>query len=178
MKNNKPYFLTFIFAIALIIMLFFFGLQNVLPTNPLEKTKNLTVMKVFPQGWGFFSKSPRDASTVILNTSLELAPDWPNNSPKNLFGVKRQGRTQGIEMGLIYTQVPQNNWERCEGDLSICVSQTETKVTVTNTTPKPYFCGEYVLVTQQPVPWAWSDLIQLEQLESKFVKVESICLVD
>jgi antimicrobial peptide system protein, SdpA family len=168
-------FITLISTTVVIFSLFFAGLINAMPHNPLENMKSKTLLKIFPQGWGFFSKSPRDSTVTILNESLESAANWPNNSLKNLFGINRFGRTQGIEMGLIFSQVPNSSWKVCEEDLRGCINQNDEVVTVNNTTPKPSFCGSFILVSREPIPWAWSKIATKDSMPSKYVRVEAIC---
>jgi len=167
---------TLIVSVFMVVLLFVGSLQNALPSNPMDEMKSLTLLKVFPQGWGFFSKSPREESIMILNSSYDLATVWPNNSFENLLGVKRFGRTQGIEMGLLYSQIPENMWTACESDLKNCVAPTEV-ITVNNTTPVPSFCGEYIIVKRQVVPWAWSKIMETDEMPLKFAKVVSSCSI-
>ena len=172
---SKSYFLNFVLTSLFISFLFFSGLQNQLPDNPLQAFKSDTILKIFPQGWTFFSKSPRDQVTLILNQEGQSAVSWPNNSISNLFGISRDGRSQGIEMGLLSTQIPESNWLECKGDTTTCLSKNLETSHVDNPTPNPTLCGTYYMVNRQPVPWAWADLISKSEMPSKIAKVESTC---
>lgn len=175
MTISKSYSINLFISVGLVALIFFAGIQNNLPDNPMQAFKSDTIMKAFPQGWTFFSKSPRDQVTLLLGTDGQSAVSWPNNNTKNFFGISRDGRAQGIEMGLLTTQVPDSSWFKCDEDTSACLKQDIKPVSVTNTTPQPTLCGTYYIVNRQPVPWAWADLVKKEEMPSKIAKVESAC---
>ncbi|MFF2886252.1 SdpA family antimicrobial peptide system protein [Paenibacillus sp. NPDC057967] len=178
MRSSYSYALTLIGSFTLVITLFFYGLQNALPVNPLENMKISAVFKAFPQGWGFFSKNPRDEVIVMLDSTYRLAPNWPNNTWSNALGLKRYGRTQGIELGLLYSNVPEGLWEVCETDLATCTKNADVHLTIQNTTPNPAFCGEFTLAMREVVPWAWADILTPEEMPSRYVKVVSSCSIN
>ena len=61
---------------------------------------------IYPQSWGFFSKDPREDSLNIYLLDADEELRWPNNSLKNVIGLNRYGRTQGIELGLMLEKLP------------------------------------------------------------------------
>ncbi|AMR88617.1 SdpA family antimicrobial peptide system protein [Bacillus thuringiensis] len=172
---KRLYGSTLVLTGIFIFLLFLMGSQNSLPKNPISNLKSFTVMKIFPQGWGFFSKPPRDDYTFIIDENGESAVDWPNNTIINAFGINRGGRSQGIEMGLLVAQVQKEKFNKCDEDIDICVKKTHERVKVKNPTPKPILCGDYTLVTRKVVPWAWAGITSPSEMTSEFVKVESIC---
>lgn len=172
---KRSYGITLVISGVIVFLLFFIGSQNTLPKNPFSTLKSFTVMKIFPQGWGFFSKPPRDDYTFILNSQGDLAVNWPNNSATNMFGINRAGRSQGIEMGVLVSQVDKDKFIKCDDDINVCAKKQKHKEKVKNPTPKPVLCGEYTLVTRKVVPWAWADITSPSEMSSEFVKVESVC---
>jgi antimicrobial peptide system SdpA family protein len=129
---------------------------------------------MIPQGWGFFSKSPRD--TTLYVEELDGAKDiqWPNNSPSNLFGIKRTGRSQGVELGLLRTKLQDADWVSCKNGIDECKNDLKF-IQVTNETPKPTVCGKYILYEQEPIPWAWNSMVTVENNSSNAVKVDIEC---
>lgn len=82
---------------------------------------------------------------------------WPNNKVKNLFGIKRYGRAQGIELGLIISNLPNSlKWSTCKKDVKTCVHNMKTQQAIVNPTPYPTICGDIGIERSTPVPWAWS----------------------
>lgn len=175
-RNLKILGVSFICTWLLIAYLFLSTIIFALPDSPASHIGSEVIFKLFPQGWAFFSKSPRDESIFIYNLELTENPViWPNNHPKNIFGLKRYGRGQGVEVGVLYSQIKPENWYACEGIIHECLVELDF-ISVINNTPNPSLCGEFILVLREPIPWAWSKKVSLENIPSKLVKVESTCL--
>ena len=81
------------FYIVFFILLLFIALSiiSVLPQNPLslERSKAVVISQLMPQGWGFYSKDPREEYLNIYTADSEISAQWPNMSLSNLFGVDR-----------------------------------------------------------------------------------------
>jgi antimicrobial peptide system SdpA family protein len=152
-------------AIAAFWALFgFYIVHAQLPSNTLElpgqETLRIQIQQVLPQGWAFFTKSPRDPQMVAWR--LGDTGDWesslyaPHAEPRNVFGLNRRSRAQPVEMALLVNSVPADKWQDCEhGDIPVCLAET-TPVPIDNPSPEPLFCGRVGISRQPPVPWAWS----------------------
>ena len=60
----------------------------------------------FPQGWGFFTKDPREKMIELHieeNGHLKRI-DFLNNSALNYFGLTRKSRRIGMDVSIIYEQ--------------------------------------------------------------------------
>lgn len=175
-NHQLSYGVAFICTWLIIIYLFSSTIVIILPDNPASFIGSEVIYRLFPQGWSFFSKSPRDETISIYNLELTKSPViWPNNHPKNFFGIKRLGRSQGVELGVLYSQINSNAWYYCDGLSQNCLSKLDF-VPVVNNSPNPTLCGKYVIVLREPIPWAWSKSVSLEGIPSKIVKVDSSCL--
>ncbi len=62
--RKYTHLLMFSFNTGLLLLLFAFSIFNALPTSPVkgENARVDSMLEFMPQGWGFFSKSPRDES--------------------------------------------------------------------------------------------------------------------
>ncbi|MDA1477342.1 SdpA family antimicrobial peptide system protein [Bacillus changyiensis] len=179
MKRSNSYIFTLFISSAVLFIIFFFSLLNALPQNVLNASNTKNVMlKIFPQGWSFFSKSPRAEEFLILDTQGNLAVDWPNNSMKNLFGIDRHGRAQGIEAGVLAFQANKDLWKKCEGNINKCVEESDNIVQMENPSPNPTLCGRYTIIRRKPVPWAWANITSPSDQPSSFVEVEVKCSID
>ncbi|WP_253957652.1 SdpA family antimicrobial peptide system protein [Paenibacillus oleatilyticus] len=161
--------------------IFFAAIHAVMPTNPitLPTGKTLGIALWFPQGWGFFSKNPREPQFRVLDLSDgSLLPAWPNNMPANLFGIKRFGRSQGIEAGLLVSMIPETSKEKCEESPYSCLKKADKTLTLNNPTPNPTICGELGFVFQEPIPWAWSSGEENIEMPSTVVRVRVACSVN
>ncbi|MBJ7895168.1 SdpA family antimicrobial peptide system protein [Bacillus atrophaeus] len=152
----------------------------VLPANPLSPNiDEQSFMKtLYPQGWGFFSKNPREEMINVYETkTYAQAVSWPNNSFKNIFGLDRYGRAQGIELGYLIEQIPKSiEWEKCHYGSITCLKKTYTLVTINNKTPNASLCGNLGLSRETLIPWAWSSKSRSNiSKESKVLRVEVKC---
>lgn len=178
LKNRSSIVLIVISAVWII----FIGksIIAVLPTNPLSPNiDEQSLMKtLYPQGWGFFSKNPREEMINVYETkTYSQAVSWPNNSFKNVFGLYRHGRAQGVELGYLIEQIPKSiEWEDCKDGTISCLKKTDTVVTINNKTPKASLCGNLGLSRETLIPWAWSIKRGSNiSKESKVLRVEVTC---
>lgn len=130
------------------------------PLTPPPKIK-LFIFSILPEGWGFFTKNPRDPIVYIYKYS---GNEWqnvllrPNSAPINFIGLKRDARAQGAEYGLILSQIPKIDTVICKNmtHLECLESRDEIKlIEVRNSSLKKTLCGDIVLFLQEPIPWAW-----------------------
>lgn len=156
MKNLITFFITSIFFFTL----FVYGIMQIMPNNPVKNLPFSTELKVnewFPQGWGFFSKNPRDLTFNIVDISTgKSSVNWPNNSVDNLFGISRKGRSQGIEAGRIIAQINESDWRNIEGDPEEELQKMKS-IVIENDSPNPTIKGDIGLYYQKPIPWSWSE---------------------
>ncbi|WP_270169461.1 SdpA family antimicrobial peptide system protein [Paenibacillus sp. SYP-B4298] len=165
---------------SLWLLFFASSIISAMTFNPIaEKYLNERFFKlVSPQGWGFYSKNPRDYMINVYDMNTEKpALQWPNNRATNLFGISRYGRSQGIEAGLIQGKISEANWLACEDSPTECLKNYTDKVSVTNSTPHPTICGDIGVVLQEPVPWAWSKNENII-MPSKIVRVDVSCSIE
>ena len=164
------------------VMLFAYAVHAVMPTNPIHLPfeDSLRVVQWFPQGWRFYTRDPREAYLLVYDLlNDDLSPlAWPNSHPKNYFGLKRLGRSQGIELGLIDVQVPERSWRPCEAAPLDCLRLAPVTVNAVNPSPNPSLCGEIGIVRIRPVPWAWSRSRELLDMPSRVVRVKVTCSSD
>lgn len=125
---------------------------------PHEMRARLGLGLFFPQGWRFFTRNPQEGDLFPLARRDGAWVDisrQPNARAINLFGINRNGRAQGIEMGLVAAQLPPNAWVECKEEPTACLDRMKSAEAI-NTTPSPSLCGEIAIVQQEPTPWAWS----------------------
>ncbi|ARJ51112.1 hypothetical protein B5P37_07240 [Staphylococcus lutrae] len=70
-------------------MLFFVATQDIFPNNPIKDKTSVIgkhMYEFFPQGWAFYSKSPRESTyNVVYTHSGKNATQFPNASPSNFI---------------------------------------------------------------------------------------------
>ncbi|ADG76146.1 conserved hypothetical protein [Cellulomonas flavigena DSM 20109] len=157
-------------AVVVCVIVVLYVAQASLPPNaltlPLQTSIAPQIAPVLPQGWAFFTKSPRDEEILPFAVTgvgaLESLSTGPNSDPRHAFGLSRGARAQGVEIGtLLYdVNVSEEDWVNCVR-LSDCADVLEGQegIRVENESPGPTLCGPVALVRHEPRPWAWRHLV-------------------
>lgn len=158
-----------------------YSIHAAMPYNPIKLPleKRFQFRTVLTQGWKFFTRNPREEDIYLF--SRDPNGNWTNSlrgangEAKNLFGIKRDTRAQGIEIGLIMSHIKQSQWVECETSPTSCLNVEGVVKYINNSTPSPKICGEYGLVLPEPVPWAWSGSRKSITMPSKTVRFFVLC---
>jgi len=152
-----------------------------IPTNavqlPYEQSLSTSFRLVLPQGWAFFTRSPREPDVVPYRHAdgrWQPALRTPNAEPRNLFGLSRRARSQGVEIGLLAGELRGADWRPCADAPTDCLDLAPS-VIVHNASLLPTLCGEVGLVSQQPLPWAWSGAREQTIMPSTVARLEISC---
>jgi antimicrobial peptide system SdpA family protein len=154
---------------ALWLVVALYSVHAVLPNNVLELPARQSVAEpvhsVLPQGWAFFTKSPRDP----LLTAYEFdeqgrpyrVPEISSPDYRNLFGINRRGRAIGTELAHLLDSVPPERWVDCEPGDDQCLSRLRTgsPYRVASPVPGPRLCGEVVFAVETVVPYPYRNLV-------------------
>lgn len=158
-----------------------YAVYPALPYNPAEipLAEAGTPFIWLPQGWAFFTRDPREPRMLVYaqeNHTWRSGLIGPHASPRNLFGMNRASKAQGVEIGGLFTAVKDSAWTACEDDVPTCLDAVPVTTTVTNIAPRPTLCGTVGLARQKPVPWAWSKSRDEIIMPSEILKIEVSCL--
>ncbi|HEX2195632.1 MAG TPA: SdpA family antimicrobial peptide system protein [Actinomycetota bacterium] len=172
-----------VLAIAgLWLLLAVYAVDAALPANvvhlPFEKELNARTW--VPQGWGFFTRSPRepDLEPFVLDDETD---EWaevshaPHSELHNLFGLRRASKAQRVELAIVRSGVPKEAWTDCRDHPFDCLDDAETLGPLTNGAEDPTICGTVGLVSQEPVPWAWARSGRDIVMPSRVARVDVTC---
>ncbi|MFF5876789.1 SdpA family antimicrobial peptide system protein [Streptomyces californicus] len=159
-------------------------LHTQLPSNavqlPGQAGLERTVRVVTPQGWAFFTKSPRDAKIEVW--TRDSGGKWrdallaPHSEAHNAFGLNRRSRAQGVELGQLQARVRPGDWKTCEdGDLARCLSSFGSPIPADSPVPRPQLCGAVGVTQQDVLPWAWSASEGETEMPGKVAVMEIAC---
>lgn len=135
------------------------------PPNPLTPqwttSEQLSFRQFLPEGWAFFTKNQRDPLYLIFakstNGEWQSASLGPQSQLRWAWGVSRISRAQGLDVGLINTEIPRSAFSTCRSASVIdCLSHLPRERMVSDNSPHPLICGPTVIAWRKPVPWSWA----------------------
>lgn len=133
-----------------------------MPYSPvsLDLLTKINVMSVLPEGWGFFSRNPREVDLLIFE---KHGGAWaPNrNAPtahyRNYFGIRRTARIRSIESARIVAYFESATWHDCDSGIGGCLPNTSDSILEYRIARRyAAFHDTIALVRQEPLPWAWA----------------------
>ncbi|WP_092604725.1 SdpA family antimicrobial peptide system protein [Actinopolyspora xinjiangensis] len=149
-------------AVLLPAVLLTLFVPNALIDRPRISGVVTVVHDVLPQGWGFFTRDPREPAVMVWEPTgrnrWERTSAVSNAEPKSLFGLDRTVRTEQYEIDALTQNTSQAGWTECKsGDIDQCLRDFHGNIPSTRSLGGVIrFCGELALVQQPPVPWAWA----------------------
>lgn len=169
-----------IFGIGIIFSYFYFNFlstlsQNVVPVSVEEKN---VIKFFFPQGWGFFTKNPRDAKYKLYKITETGQPELVNfkiTSPSNWCGLSRKGNRISMEMIRIQKDFPNvSEWTVSNLDIdAFDVNKDTFEVIASNTKDLRYIkSGKYVVKEYFITPWNWLNYPDSYTREYKYYSFE------
>lgn len=164
----------FYIILTLSLLLFFAVISNVLPQNPLIKNNQNIFQQLAPQGFSFYSKNPRDETFFIESASVN---SWdiqlPTSVLSNLFGIKRTGRAQGAEIGMLLEYLPEEKWTSCHSMKECDEIKNDLNINVVDEPESFKFIrGTYTIAMGEPISWFWTDFKETTTFDRRIIKVE------
>jgi antimicrobial peptide system SdpA family protein len=146
-------------SLALLVSIFLlYATENPL-TPAIDPALRLSFVQILPEGWAFFTKSQRDPYFELYRydgRTLVQAFDGPQSEPRNLLGIRRLPRAEGIEAGFIETALGDKHMATCSDSVEACVASLHSVFKMRSSSPHPILCGDFVFITEKPVPFEWA----------------------
>lgn len=143
-----------------------------LPVNeimgPEGRSFSQNVKEVTIQGWGFFTKSPRELQYRLYrdaNSKASNNSEWvsssraPNNQLKNWFGLDRTSRLQEFDVSILTSHLQSSDWVQCGNvrNVSDCAHRAHS-TTIADPGGSSKVCGRYLVTRSDPLPWSYRNL--------------------
>lgn len=167
---------SFFLFLATLWVTAFFGLISATSGYTSLKLKSKTnrhLLSLTPQGWGFFTRNPREENIIMYKfdekDSVVKITD-KNFSFNNYFGLSRKQRYEAIQMSALLSDIKEEEFVKCN---EISVQNCDiNKVIISNNTKNKnnYFKGTYFLKKEKAIPWAWSK--SKEKLKNPYKVIE------
>ncbi|MGO4875593.1 SdpA family antimicrobial peptide system protein [Pedobacter psychrotolerans] len=163
-----------ILCAGLLILTVFF---SSLPSNPMNLAlkRPKAFLALVPEGWAFFTRSPREAQILIYacqGNKLTLL-EHRHSSYRNLLGLNRRvtklfGELQFIKRQIKDYQYADTKFNYQSGKIQGVPGHV---VEVKNQMDYPILMGQYVVVYQKAIPWSWYRSNENIDMPAKIIKL-------
>lgn len=157
-------------VLALIWYLFFHSLPfNI---NTTKSDNRIFMMKIIPEGWEFFTRSPREEMVDLykLNGDEWQHVDIKNNQAANFFGLSRKSRKIGMEISIMLSKIQHDSlWNEYKGMENIMFPETFNPIDNKEIATLP--TGKYALLKYEMVPWSWRDKVAKKHINYEIIGI-------
>lgn len=140
---------------TVVVFLILFSNNSTYPI--LNYNTQKTMFYLFPQGWGFFTKDPKEVTIDVYQLegkALKLI-SMNNFSAQNLFGFSRKARYVGYEFGKLEQSIPKTAYKNEIGSIGKIYPNKSTIIKIPFI-PKFYPLNkEYIVYQYKIVPFEW-----------------------
>ena len=170
-----------VFLTVSALLLFFASINASMPRGVLSIGQPFrTVARVvWPQGWAFFTRNPRDGFIEIYRPSEDgpwVKDDIGRNAElRYLLGWIRTPRVRNLEAGFL-TGLVLTNWTLCKKSPGECLQESDVAPErLVNPTSTPLLCGTIGFVKQEALPWLWRHAEAETVMHSTYKVIEVKC---
>jgi len=124
MEKIKRNALISFFTISIVFVVFFFvALSDALPYNSFLSVFNSekSIFKIFPQGWAFFTRSPREAQAKLYSVEGDKIKEIKHyhSSYHTLLGLSKENTRYVTELSYLYNKIPHNRFKDAKSNIQI-----------------------------------------------------------
>jgi len=167
MKRGLFYIATICTISSFVFLLFTNSISYNLNTSSYKTIKIFSTIS--PQGWGFFTKSPREDNVYIYSiTDNKISNIMPPNSHySNFFGLSRKSRMIGFEISHILVQLKNQKWSNFYGNFN---QNLKEPIKVDNSKLHYLKKGKYLLIKEKVPPYLWRNYVKNNLKEAIYVE--------
>lgn len=128
-----------------------------------------------PQGWGFFSRDPREEDLFVFELNKnhwQKSSHAPISNIHNCFGINRFPRAQSVELAMLMSGIQEKSRKSYAVNINAMTLKDTVALAVRNTSPYPTLKGKLCIVKQQPIPWAWAWNERKLQMPAKYLVLQ------
>jgi len=149
---------------------------------PLADSAGYVAVTLLPQGWGFFTKNPREPSynlySIESSNAVRSVDPAVESAASNLFGLRRSPRiAQGVRTA-IGESIPDDRWAACvsTADVGDCLREVTVEGLQTIESPVrstvAVYCGLFLMARAEMLPWAWRESPQDREIALVLVDIQ------
>lgn len=162
LREQRLFGAAFLLLLAGTFCLIAYSAVSALPHSPVQlpMERRIRAVRWIPQGWSFFTRNPREEQLSYFTRDRvgrwRAASLGPVSHPRNIFGLNRKSRAQGVESAFLLAAVPSSAWVPCgDEEPEQCLGRLSVGRSVKTHSRKPTLTGIVGFVKREPVPWAW-----------------------
>jgi antimicrobial peptide system SdpA family protein len=162
-----------LFTIILVLTVFFSSIkeQQIIKSPMIIKNLNF----LFPQGWGFFTRNPREENVFFykIDSNNKIKEfNLLNQSSGNLFGFSRYTRLLSFDIAILTEMINEKKWYS-SNVVSESIYLDIKPIKIKASSNLQYLRkGTYIIKLQKTVPWSWSNSNQSKYSPFKIVKIQ------
>ena len=147
------------FQIIFVVSTFLYIVTNVLSTSlgftavSNSFRENYFWKMLLPQGWGFFTRNPREDQYILHKYSVTASSlsqvSIKNTSYKNLLGLSRYSRRVNMELQRVLYHIPDSSYKESINWNNKTLVEKDIGLWYLDT-------GKYVVQKFRLPPWAWA----------------------
>ncbi|MGQ0830919.1 MAG: SdpA family antimicrobial peptide system protein [Microthrixaceae bacterium] len=158
------------------------SIQAAMPKAVVDLPLEAHVRRYLPQGWAFFTRSPRAENIIALTRDANAAWEYGPRTqagPGALGGWRRTQRVRSAEVQALASMVPAKDWVPCTQSVTTCGAglrsrRVEYPLDIAVSDRK--LCGKVLLAQTEIQPWVyWSRYGRAFDRSSAVTMVEVQC---
>ncbi|SOU86797.1 SdpA family antimicrobial peptide system protein [Tenacibaculum dicentrarchi] len=154
-------------SILIVMMVFKKSFNSSIVSNPKIGEKI-----ILPQGWAFFTKSPRDVRVELFDYENHKFISLKNFSIENIFGIRRTSTRISNEIATLVKETSDSIWVKSkEGETIFNNGEFLNKK---SSFLYPRLKGKYVIINKERIPWAWSIFENKYNQSTNYLKVNQV----
>lgn len=160
-----------LFSWVLLALLVFFSSfkEQVFVNKNIQKQLNV----VFPEGWGFFTKNPRDLIMQVYSIENDTINyiSMSTHSRLSILGISREPRVIGYEASIIANEIPKSFWKD-NTSYNLMNHINDSILIIEKNNFKHFKKGDYLFKLYKKIPYAWSKKNQEEFNPFKISRIQ------
>ncbi len=140
-----------------------------------NKKYKKTIAAIVPQGWGFFTKSPKEQTYVCYKfyKGAYVPVTLANFSAGNLFGLSRKSRVVGYETSMLLEKIAGiPGWNNGKGEHHLLHKPAATYPLRIEKHLNHFENGKYLFIRYYTIPWAWNGQGQEKNRPYEYLEIE------
>jgi antimicrobial peptide system SdpA family protein len=148
------------------------------PHSPLSPGRRaiLIAAPVIPEGWGFFTRNPREEQLFVYQEGVALrSMDPVDAAPNPLLEFARVRRRRSVEIAMIAELVPESAFVPARPLDELIGDESNPHYELRSPVKRPDLCGKLLFERRAPTPWSWANRSSGMKIRGRVARVSVLC---